>query len=337
MKIKGVTRQWEGGGYYRIRQPLDELARHGHETSCEMAKSDVQPDDADVIVGQFIGGQATKMLHQSDVYATVLVHAWWRDLYRQAALVYELDDDPFTIEPDNPAYAIYSNPVAHDSIEHCLSIAHMVTASTPLLAERMSKYNPNVVVLQNHIDESLLTMERPQRDRLTIGWAGGASHIKDIMSCSYGLRRIMQWHKDVDIHFIGTDLRPFVKAPREIRHTEWVEDTQAYYSLIDFDIGVAPLMPTTFARTKSHVKVLEYAALGIPCVATDVEPYRDFVIDGVTGFLVSRDHEWAQRLRDLINDEAMRTEMGIKAREVATQYTIQNGWKHWESAYASIA
>jgi glycosyltransferase involved in cell wall biosynthesis len=335
MKVKGVTRQWEGGGFYRIRQPLREFERNGHETMCEMARSDVKAEGADLIVGQFVGGQATKMSLPANVHATVLVHAWWRELYRNSALVYELDDDPFNIEPDNPAYAVYANPVAHDSIMHCLGIANLVTVSTDVLAERMSKLNKNIVVLKNHINEALLEHQRPQRDRLTIGWAGGSSHIKDIGTCAYGLKRIMEWHKDVDLHFVGADLRPVVRSPRPIRHTPWCENTLEYYKLIDFDIGIAPLMPTTFAQAKSHIKALEYSALGIPVLATDVEPYRDFVIDGVTGFLIRRDHEWMHRLRDLINDEAMRTEMGVKARELASQYTIEKGWKQWESAYQS--
>jgi glycosyltransferase involved in cell wall biosynthesis len=334
MKIKGVTRQWEGGGYYRIRQPLDELARHGHETWCEAAKSDVKPGDANIIVGQLIGGQATTPV--SDVYATVLVHAWWRDLYRHAALVYELDDDPFELEPTNPAYEVYANSIAHDSIRHCLEIANLVTVSTEPLGERMSKYNKNIAIVKNCIDESLLEMQRPQRDRLTIGWAGGASHIMDLRSISYGLKQTMRHHKDVDVHFVGADMRPFVKAPREIRHTPWVEDTMEYYKLIDFDIGLAPLVPTVFAETKSHIKALEYAALGIPVIASDAAPYRDFVIDGVTGFLVRRDHDWAHRLRDLINDDAMRLEMGVKARELASHWTIQKGYRQWEVAYQAL-
>jgi glycosyltransferase involved in cell wall biosynthesis len=325
VKIKGIGRQAEGGGYYRISQPLAELARHGHETSWQIATLDAKPDGADVVVGQIIGG--------GDRGVT---HAWWREMYRHSALVYEIDDDPFEMEPTNPVYHIYSNPIARDSITHCMEIADLVTCSTPILAERMAKINSNVVVLQNRIDESVLEMQRPQRDRLTIGWAGGDSHMRDIESAVYGLKRIMRWHKDVDVHFIGADFRFLVKSPRPIRHTKWATKTTDYYKLIDFDIGIAPLVPTVFAETKSHIKALEYAALGIPVVASDSAPYRDFVVDGVTGFLVRRDHEWAQRLRDLINDEAMRLEMGAKARESASQWTIQKGWQEWEEAYQSV-
>jgi len=332
VKIKGIARQWEGGGFYRVRQPLEELARNGHEIVCEMAKSDVKADGADIIVGQFVGGQALNM--SSSVSPVVQVHRWWRRFRLQSRLVYEMDDDPFEVEPHNPYYAAYMNPVAHDSISHCIAVADVVTVSTPVLAERIAKINPNVVVLQNRIDESLLTLERPKNDRLTIGWAGSHSHLHDIKLCAYGLRRIIDHHKDIDVHFVGADYRQIVGRP--MRHTGWCVNTMDYYRLIDFDIGIAPLVPTRFAETKSHIKALEYAALGIPVIASDVDAYRDFVIDGVTGFLVRREHEWLQRLRDLINDEAMRAEMGAKSRALAAEWTIQKGWQDWEKCYKSL-
>lgn len=326
MKIKGVTRQWHGGGYYRITLPLGELAKHGHETSCALSLLSEDTDGADVFVGQIVGGS-----NQS------IVHAWWRDKYRQCATVYEIDDDLFEIEPWNPAHQVYGQPVNLDSIRHCIETASAVTVSTDVLAERMSKINPNVYVLKNYIDEAMLDIQRPQRDRLTIGWAGAESHLRDIDSCAYGLKRIMDWHKDIDLHFIGADLRFLIKSPRPIRWTKFNTDTFGWYKSIDFDIGIAPLVPTVFAAAKSHIKALEYAALGIPVVASDVEPYRDFVIDGVTGFLVKRDHEWARRLNELVNDDAMRTEMGAKARELASQWVIQKHWQEWEAVYREIA
>lgn len=324
MKIKGFARQFEGGGYYRIRLPLDELAKHGHETSWESARSDIGAGGADIVVGQLIGGMN---------YPAV-IHRWWRGLVRQAKLVYELDDNPFEIEAHNPAAAAYGSLSAQDSIAHCIEIASLVTASTEPLAEEMRKFNPNVVVLKNRIDESMLSIERPRRDKVTIGWAGGASHSEDIKVCAYGLRKVLDHHRDVEAHFIGPDFTPLIRRP--VRHTPWCQTTTDYYGLVDFDIGLAPLAPTVFAQSKSHIKALEYAALGIPVIASDVAPYRDFVIDGVTGWLVRRDHEWGARMRELICDEAMRTEMGQKSKELAAEWTIQKGWPEWQAAYAAV-
>ena len=325
MKIKGVTRQFIGGAYYRLTMPFDELAKHGHETSYALSTFDQGPDGADVFVGQIVGG------------SDAIVQAWWRNIYKQCATVYEVDDDLFEIERHNPTHVVFSNPVNQASLSHCMEVSNVVTTTTPVLAERLVKINPNVVVLPNYIDESMLEIERPQRDRLTIGWAGGDSHAPDIDSVAYGLKRTMEWNKDIDVHFIGADFRKLVRSPREIRHTTYTTDIFEYYRSIDFDIGIAPLKSTYFAEAKSHIKALEYAALGIPVVASDTAPYQEFVIDGVTGFLVKQDHEWGRRLRDLIHDEAMRTEMGAKARELASQYTIQNHWQEWEAVYKKVA
>ncbi|TDH48886.1 glycosyltransferase family 1 protein [Mycobacterium eburneum] len=324
MKIKGFARQYEGGGYYRMRMPLDELGKHGHETVCDSARSNIYAHGSDIVVGQIIGARDHP----------VEIHRWWRQLRKHSKLVYELDDNPFEIERHNPAFAAYGPRHAQDSIAHCIEIADLVTASTEPLADAMRKINPNVVVLKNRIDEHMLDIERPRRDKLTIGWAGGASHYEDIKVCAHGLRKTLDHHPDVEAHFIGPDFTPLIRRP--VRSTPWSQSTTDYYKLIDFDIGLAPLLPSIFTRSKSHIKALEYAALGIPVIASDVEPYRDFVIDGVTGWLVRRDHEWALRLRELINDDAMREEMGAKAKAVAAEWTIQKGWQEWEAAYQSV-
>lgn len=307
--------------------PIDELGRHGHETSCERAKTTVRPDGADIIVSHMAG-----TIHWQQAPE---VHRWWRRLALKCRRVYEVDDDPFNIEHTNPAHYDYNMGNSRDSFEFCIRTADLVTTSVEPLAERMRKFNPNVAVCKNRIDESLLELERPRRDNLVIGWAGGPSHFNDMNEAVYGLRRVSDWNPGtVELHFIGTDMRRIIR--REARHTRWVASTTEYYKLIDFDIGIAPLRAGVFTDSKSAIKVMEYGALGIPCVASDVTPYRDYVIDGVTGFLVSRPEEWAQRLRELVNDEAMREEMGRNARKVASQHTIQDGWKDWAIAYESV-
>ena len=70
-------------------------------------------------------------------------------------------------------------------------------------------------------------------------------------------------------------------------------------------------------------------------VASDVPAYRDFVLHGVTGFLVKRDHEWLKYLGEL-TDPGLREDMGAKAREHARVWCIDDGWELWESAYEGL-
>ena len=327
MKVKGLYHMFEGGGYYRIRMPLAELANHGHRTSCEPAKTSAEADGADIVVAHMAG---TVMWREAPQ-----VHRWWRRLATTCRRVYELDDDPFELEHTNPAFTQYNAGNSRDSLMHCIQTADLVTASVPPLAERIAKLNPRVAVCKNRIDESLLTVTRARRAKLVIGWAGGPSHFEDMKEADYGLRRTVDRHPNIcEIHYIGADMRRVVR--RAARFTPWAPKTADYYRLIDFDIGIAPLRPGVFTDAKSYIKALEYAALGIPVVASDVTPYRDFVIDGVTGWLVRGPQMWAARLRDLVNDTAMRTEMGAKAKTLAAGHTIQTGWTDWETAYQSV-
>jgi glycosyltransferase involved in cell wall biosynthesis len=326
VKILGLYHMREGGGLYRIRMPIDELALHGHETSCEAAKTNVRPEGADIVVSHMAGTVRWQEAPE--------VHRWWRRLSLKCRRVYELDDDPFNLEHTNPAHFDYNLGNSQDSLTFCIQSADLVTTSVEPLAERMRKLNPNVAVCKNRIDESLLQLGRPRRDKIVIGWAGGPSHFEDMKEAAYGVRRTLDWHPNTEAHFIGADMRRIIR--RDARFTKWAPSTLDYYKLIDFDIGIAPLRPGIFSDAKSAIKAMEYGALGIPCVASDVTPYRDYVRDGVTGFLVKGPQEWSQRLRDLVNDEAMRTEMGAKAKELAAQHTIQTGWKDWALAYESI-
>jgi len=224
-----------------------------------------------------------------------------------------------------------------DSIRYMLERSEMVTVSTPFLAEQVSAYSSCVRVLPNCVNADLLDLNRRlgREGRVTVGWAGGQSHLPDWAHAAEWIRPVLQRHPDADFHFVGADYSPLLHHP--CLWTGWTEDIWDYYRSIDFDIGLAPLGDIPFNRSKSHLKALEYAALGIPVIATDMEPYRDFVLDGVTGYLVSTPQEWDKRLTELINDEAAREEMGAAARARAAQFTIQQNWQLWESAYEHAA
>ena len=128
-------------------------------------------------------------------------------------------------------------------------------------------------------------------------------------------------------------LRP---STRLLDFTPWKLDPREYYKKIDFDIGLIPIADVTFARSKSWVKALELAALGIPVIASDCEAYREFVVDGITGFLVTTQQEWREAMLLLVNDGELRGKMGGWARERAAEFTIEGNWHRWQSVYEPL-
>jgi glycosyltransferase involved in cell wall biosynthesis len=257
------------------------------------------------------------------------------------AIVAETDDDMITTEPSNLG-TFASDPRAAESVRYCLRRADMITVSTPYLAELYAPLNSNIRILPNCVKAELLDMPRKRRERVTVGWQGGSSHLVDMCMIQDELSGVLAANPGADMHFVGVDFSPlqWIRNPglrERCRFTSWFDDVGDYYRAVDFDIAIAPLADVPFNRAKSHLKALDAAARGIPIVAQDMEPYRDFVRDGETGYLVRTAQEWTARLTELIHDEAAREEMGAKAREVARRYTMQGNWQLWEKAYESVA
>lgn len=310
-----------GCGYYRVTLPLDELGKHGWDVRYKAGKAPVEAGLSRLIVGE--------RLDRPDVMGE------WRRLRQHHRLVYELDDDVWSVDPANAqAYRTYGVHSVQDAVEMNMAYSDVVTASTEPLAEKIRRRtgHQRVRVIRNCIPEEMLSIERPRREHLIIGWGGGGSHARDVSTIAVPLRKAMDRDTSLRLHIVGTDFRDTL-GHVHARHTKWLVDPHEYYRQLDFDIGLAPIYPCEFNESKSYLKPLEYAALGIPVIASAFGPYPEFVIDGVTGFLVKNSAQWTDRIRLLAADADLRESMGAKARELASQHTIEGNWHKWAAAY----
>jgi glycosyltransferase involved in cell wall biosynthesis len=306
-----------GAGYQRIVLPFEELRKHGWVADYETAGS------PDVSGYSLIAGQRLAE-HRSLTP--------WRHLHTRHRLIYEIDDNVFAQRHD-----FYGRPDVQDTIKRAAGVADLVTVSTNALAEVMRQINPNVAVLPNCIPGYLLGLRRPVRQQLTVGWTCSFSHDQDTSVIADPCHKLLAGI-DAQFHLIGADFRRELGLPG-MRYTPgWWDASRhdRYYKLIDFDVGLAPLTGTKFDMAKSCLKALEYAALGIPVIASDCEPYRDFVRDGVTGFLVRTAEEWLDRMYLLVSDPDLRNTMGTKARIAAADWAIEGNWQRWDEAYRSL-
>ena len=328
LHIVGVSAGPDGSGYHRMFLPF----KHLRENSTHFVegpplqvpplptRKDMEDLRIDVLVMQRpVGAKGRQM---------------WDDLDGACARVYECDDD--LLHPESSGLAPLCDRRVRESIQYMLWRSDLVTVSAPYLAEEFRKHtDAPIVVLQNVINEDLLRMERTRRDRVTIGWGGGASHLIDMCAVQEPLAAVLDANPQADMHFIGVDYSPLLR--RACRWTIWSEDVWEFYKAYDFDVAICPLADVKFNRSKSHLKALDAFARGVPVVAQDMEPYRDLVADGVNGYLVSTAEEWRARLHELVNDADAREEMGRAAKKTAEGHTIQGHWQEWEAAYELAA
>lgn len=308
--------------------PLQQLKAHGWKAEWAASVPPPRVRDFKLVVGERLDRPA--------------VLGTWRRMRQHHRLAYELDDDVWNVEVTNHhAYQAYSRLSVQDAVEEACVASDLVTVSTEPLAEvlRRRTRHPNVRVLPNYIPESVLALERkpPDPGHVTIGWTGGASHTLDVAMIALAVRHAMNRDPSLRLHIVGSDFRPTF-GHANARLTHWEPEPLDYYPhLLDFDIGLAPIVASEFNQSKSYLKALEYAACGIPCIASDFGPYRDFVIDGVTGFLVGpKEKDWKRAIRELAADADLRVSMGRKARELAAGYTIEGNWWRWSEAYRQV-
>ena len=95
-----------------------------------------------------------------------------------------------------------------------------------------------------------------------------------------------------------------------------------------FDIGVYPLPLDDWVHGKSGLKAIQYMALGLPCVATDIGTNPMIIKDGVNGRLVKTEDQWVNALEELIKYPNLRRRIGQQARIDAvsnySRHTISN-------------
>ena len=100
---------------------------------------------------------------------------------------------------------------------------------------------------------------------------------------------------------------------------------QHYYAFLsELDVGIAPLKDTAFNRCRSDVKFLEYAVSGVTPVLSDLEPYRNSVAHGETGFLFKDSIELIEILNLLNNNKGILTNISSSARDYVEKNRMQS-------------
>jgi glycosyltransferase involved in cell wall biosynthesis len=319
-----------GSYHYRVNAPMTEIAWQG------LAQVTVGPDplvpaarEADVLV---VHSLAQRQLEQ-------VLDALGPG---RRLVVVENDDNHLDVRPDNPLFRAadisYEDYVADvlPAIRRSLELADLVTVSVPHLAQAYAGHTDSpVVVLPNTVDEVLLEVPQPLRapgEQLRVGWAGSPSHTLDWKVCASGVRYGLV-KAGAHLVMMGADYRSLV-GHRDAEFVPWAGSMDQYYlPMTTWHVALAPLVDDDFNRAKSPLKALEAAAFGIPVVAGDAGPYRDFVVPGETGFLCRTDADWMKAIRALGQDEEMRREMGRRAREVARAWTTQVWAPRWVESY----
>jgi glycosyltransferase involved in cell wall biosynthesis len=264
----------------------------------------------------------------------------WRELGEQGVrLVLDLDDDYLRLDPSNPAHQVWSDPELRGGLLASIKLADTVTVCSPYLVKAFSEYHDDVRLVLNALPAQYLSWPREYRStQLTAGWAGTGSTVAELPLAARALSRIGEYKggsAPVSTVLVGVSAaqgRAAGTYGERVYARGFVQKFSAYVEAVcRFDIWAAPYRDTPFNAAKYPTKFLESSMLGIPLVASAIEPYASAIEHGETGFLVppGQEHLFGKYIKQLVDDPDLRQRIGLAARAEASASILQNRNQEW--------
>ena len=317
--------QFSPCAYIRLLQPLDHPAIGGGFDIVLADAAEALRYRADIV--------ATQRYAVPDIAAADALAAHCRRT--GATLVYDLDDDLLHIPRDHPDAAVL-RPKAK-VVQRLLRDAGTVFVSTPALAASLAPLRARRGGGAERAGRAALGGPAAAACRRGAGCAAGrcallcmgtATHGADFALIEPALARLKDMfggRVTIDVLGVSTraDLPDWANRPPMPPSA-----TATYPGFVNWitqqpgwDIGLAPLADTAFNRCKSAIKTLDYAALGLAVVASDVPAYRGSLADGPGGMLAAnRPEAWFAALSRLVRDRELRRGL---ARGAVTAFAAQ--------------
>ncbi|MBA2263864.1 MAG: glycosyltransferase family 4 protein [Chloroflexi bacterium] len=99
------------------------------------------------------------------------------------------------------------------------------------------------------------------------------------------------------------------------------------------DIGLVPSVAEPYMAYSLSTKLLEYAAMGVPTIATDLATFRHHFTDAALCFVPGGDRDvLARAVEALVHDPTRTVAMGLEAQRQAAAYD----WEHQRRRYLEI-
>jgi glycosyltransferase involved in cell wall biosynthesis len=215
--------------------------------------------------------------------------------------------------------------------DHILCVSRVLADE----AQQRGARSERVHVLPNAIDPNRFQTPRPgQSVRVRLGLEGsmvighvGLFYFWDRLDVLIeGVKSIRDQHPDIKVLLVGDgpEMENLKRTAFRLGMERAVifsgpvprDDVPAYIDAMDICV-----LPNSNAFG-SPIALFEFMAMGKPCVVPDLGPMRDVIDDNLTGILFPRGDFGAlqEALVRVIEDPALRTQLGARARETVLQH-----------------
>lgn len=227
-------------------------------------------------------------------------------------------DDYWHLDPEHILYEEWEKAkYAERQVDH-LRRADFVLTTHSRLAEAISEFNRNVEVCPNAIPKiGQFDIEREPHYLTRLFWQGSVTHQRDIAILENPLQKLNTLSSKIKMVMAG-----FVEE-----EDAWQEMARIYtagfkhqYQIIpgahvaeyyqqykQADICLVPLVKSRFNSYKSNLKILEAANLGLPVIASQVDPYLDMPL-----LYAKSGNDWVKHITRLVKSRKRQRDAGYE-------------------------
>jgi len=225
-------------------------------------------------------------------------------------VIYDFDDAVMYDDnrPDKPSRKRQMD------FQRTVELADLVVAGNEYLAEHARKFNPNVEILPTGLDLDAYNVPaaRGSDGKIRLVWIGSRATLPYLEEIRPSLEKIGSSISNVVLRIICDEF--FDLRNMEVEECLWTSQTEID-DLVSSNIGLAPLPDNPFTKGKCGFKILQYAAAGLPTVASPVGVNAELISNGSTGFLAVSGRDWVDCVCRLIQNAPLRQQMGDAAKQ----------------------
>ncbi len=250
------------------------------------------------------------------------------------AVVWDIDDDltcvPAEMRDRHRTGGLEEQQMLRNVVAMA-QLADVVTTTSAPIAERYRADGvERVQVVPNFLPEAFVeARSRPRPDgAVVIGWIASSEHQHDLerLGLDALLRELLDRRPEARVASIGIRF----DLPRDrYDYTRGVQPADLPREIAAFDVGIAPLNDIPFNRARSDVKVKEYAAVGVPWLASPIGPYAG--LGEKQGGRLVADDGWLDALDRIVAKGRERRRLAKRAVAWGREQTIARNLGAWDA------
>lgn len=252
-------------------------------------------------------------------------------------VINDIDDWFWGIHPENMAAKHVDpefNPTSNvDFYKETLCASSLVTTSTPYLAELLGEWGIKPRIVENKVLPQTFPTRRHNSSTPVIGWAGSTGHrsgdLKILVEPFAAMVGRVMFHHTGD-HPRHKSFADEVGVGKESVSLLPMLAPQEYPYGFKFDIGVVPLTDNDFNRAKSWIKGIEYAAAGVPFIASPLPEYVRLKETYGIGRLADTADEWIAHFEELLDPEVRAEEAKRQRHAVEEHLNARQMAREWD-------